>query len=87
MSVERGLVDWHTNLWLPEHLGEQWAEMGARAARGSMTADPAAHRAKVASCAEYFVVLGLKFDRLGIHVPHEFVAEYVREFPGRAVGF
>jgi predicted TIM-barrel fold metal-dependent hydrolase len=87
MSIQRGLVDWHTNLWLPEHLGEQWAEMGARAARGSMAADPAAHREKIASFAEYFVVLGLKFDQLGINVPHAFVADYVRAFPGRAVGF
>ena len=87
MTFQKGLVDWHTNLWLPEHLGPQWEEMGARAARGSMDADPPAHREKVANTAEFFVVLGLKFDRLGIHVPHEYVAEYCREMKGRAVGF
>ncbi len=81
------LIDWHTNLWLPEHLGpEQRAEMGARTGK-SIAADAEAHQAGVAAVADKFVVLTLRWNQLGIHVPNEFVADYVARFPGRAVGF
>jgi len=81
----RQLIDWHTNLWLPEHLGEeQRAEMGSKTL--GIDATPEAHRARVVATAEKFIVLSLKHDQLGIHVPHEFVAEYVAQFPGRAIG-
>lgn len=80
------LIDWHTNLWLPEHLGAQYEEMGSRTI-ADMDGSPDRHREKVAGHADKFIVLALKFDQLGIHVPNEFVAEYVAQFPGRAVGF
>ena len=80
------LIDWHTNLWLPEHLGAQYEEMGSRTI-ADMDGSPPRHRETVAAQAEKFIVLALKFDQLGIHVPNEFVAEYVARFPGRAVGF
>ena len=83
---KRGLIDWHTNLWLPEHLGPQYDEMGARTI-SDMNGSPEKHVLDVAEAAEKFIVLALKFDQLGIHVPDEFVAEYVARFPGRAVGF
>ncbi len=80
------LIDWHTNLWLPEYLGAQYEEMGARTI-ADMDGSPEAHRKGVAETAEKFIVLALKFDQLGIRVPNEFVAEYVAQFPGRAIGF
>jgi len=81
------IIDWHTNLWLPEHLGgDQHKEMSARTGM-SVDADEAAHRAGVAGTAEKFVVLTLRWNRLGIHVPNGYVADYVAKFPGRAIGF
>src|SRR5579872_887670 len=81
------LIDWHSNLWLPEHLGpEQRAELGSKTGR-SVDASPAAHRRDVAAVCQRFVVIAMRWNRLGIHIPNEFVAEYVQEFKGRAVGF
>ncbi len=85
-TEKRELVDWHTNLWLPEHLGESYQEMGSRTI-AHMDGRPETHRTEVAATADKFVVLTLKFDQLGIQVPDEFVANYVKEFPGRAIGF
>jgi hypothetical protein len=83
----RALIDWHSNLWLPAHLGaEQRAEMASKTGR-SVDASPAAHREHVASCCDRFVLVAMKWNRLGIHIPNEFVAEYIAEYPGRAVGF
>ena len=81
------LIDWHTNLWLPEHLGpEQRQEMSSRTGK-SIAADAEAHQAGVAATADKFVVLTLRWNQLGIHVPNEFVAEYVARYPDRAIGF
>ncbi|MEX0810179.1 MAG: amidohydrolase family protein [Dongiaceae bacterium] len=83
----RPLIDWHTNLWLPEHIGaDQQAEMGKKTGR-SVDASPAAHREHVVARCEKFVVIAMKWNRLGVHIPNEFVAEYVQEYRGRAVGF
>src|SRR5438034_9383089 len=82
----RALVDWHTHVWLPEHLGaEHEAEMAARTGR-STSATPEQHRAAVEG-ADRFVVIGIKWGRLGANVPNDFVAKYVAQYPGRAVGF
>lgn len=85
-STTGKLIDWHTNLWLPEHLGPQYEEMGS-ATISHMDGAPATHEQEVAATAEKFIVLALKFDQLGVRVPDEFVAEYVARHPGRAVGF
>ncbi|MGH2383453.1 MAG: amidohydrolase family protein [Candidatus Limnocylindria bacterium] len=81
----RPLVDWHTHVWLPEHLGRAHEEeMVARTGR-STRADPEAHQAAV-SVADRFVVVGIRWGRLGANVPNEFIADYVRRHPARAVG-
>ncbi|MGE0094346.1 MAG: amidohydrolase family protein [Alphaproteobacteria bacterium] len=81
------LIDWHTNLWLPEHLGEESREeMGARTG-GQMDASPPAHEKLIAGTAEKFIVLALRHNQLGIRVPNDFVAEYCARFPGRAYPF
>lgn len=86
-APRRELIDWHTNVWLPEHLGEaQRSEMSSKTGR-SVDASPEAHRRLVAGVAEKFICIAMKWNRLGIHVPNEFVAEYMAEHKGRAVGF
>lgn len=78
------IVDWHTNLMLPEHDSNQ-AEIGARTGP-TQGGDPVSFEKSVATTAERFVVITIKFPRLGQNVPNEFVAEHVRRYPGRAIG-
>jgi uncharacterized protein len=85
-SGARALIDWHTHVWLPAHLGaEHEAEMAARTGR-STTATPEQHRAGVAA-ADRFVVVGIKWGQLGANVPNDYIAKYVAQYPGRAIGF
>jgi hypothetical protein len=82
----RALIDWHTHVWLPEHLGvDHAAEMAARTGRDT-TATPERHRAAM-EAADKFVVVGIKWGRLGANVPNEYTAKYVAQYPGRAIGF
>src|SRR5207253_1095580 len=82
----RVLIDWHTHVWLPEHLGVDHAtEMAARTGRDT-TATPDRHRAAV-EAADKFVVVGIKWGRLGATVPNDYTAKYVAQYPGRAIGF
>jgi predicted TIM-barrel fold metal-dependent hydrolase len=79
------LIDWHTNLQLPEHAddaGEMTTRVGI-----SIDAGPESHRQHIADVAHKFVLVTMSFRRLRVHVPNEFVAGYARQFPGRAKAF
>jgi predicted TIM-barrel fold metal-dependent hydrolase len=78
-------VDWHTNLWLDEHMGTGGAELARKSGR-SVDASPAAHRKLVAETAEKFVIITTKWPVMGADVPNDWVASYVAEFPERAIG-
>src|SRR5437762_3865013 len=87
MTSKQVLIDWHSNVWLPEHLGDaQRLELASKTGR-SVDASPEAHRRLVAAVADKFVCIAMKWTRLGVHIPNEFVADYVAQYPGRAVGF
>jgi predicted TIM-barrel fold metal-dependent hydrolase len=60
--------------------------MGSKTGR-SVDASPDAHREHVVGPCDKFVCVAMKWNRLGIHIPNEFVSEYVSEYAGRAVGF
>ena len=80
------LIDWHTHLWQPEHFDPaHGAELASRTG-ATLDAGPAAHEAAVASVAERFVALAMRWKRLDVHVPNAFIADYVKRFPGRAIG-
>lgn len=80
------LIDWHTNLYLPEHITDELAaEMGGRAGPTSQ-GDPDRFEEAVAGKAEKFVIITMFFPRLGWKVPNEFVAEFVHKHKGRAIG-
>src|SRR5262245_3784301 len=81
------LIDWHTHCFLPEHRSAEDAELQTRRnVLGTGQADPALHQAAIAAAGiDQFVVIAIP-KREGIHTPHEFIAEYVAKFPGRAVG-
>ncbi|MFO0996687.1 MAG: amidohydrolase family protein [Alphaproteobacteria bacterium] len=82
------LVDWHTHCYLPEHISpEDRALQKRRGVLGAQSAPPDGHRAMIDEAGvSQFVVISMP-RRSGIHTPHEFIAEYVSHYPGRAVGF
>lgn len=82
------LIDWHTNLWLDEHLDEHHRnDMNVRSGGRMTNASPSRHEIEVAGVADKFAVVAIRWPRLGVDVPNDFVADYVARFPGRAVGF
>lgn len=81
------LIDWHTNLALPEHGFEGGPATMATRTASTQHGDPASFVKHVASVAEKFVVLTMYFPRIGMRVPNEFVAEHVAKYKGRAIGF
>ncbi|MDZ4735873.1 MAG: amidohydrolase family protein [Rhodospirillaceae bacterium] len=82
------LIDWHTNLWLDEHLTEEHRrDMNVRSGGRKTDASPQRHERDVAGVADRFGVVAIRWPRLGVDVPNDFVADYVSRFPDRAVGF
>jgi uncharacterized protein len=86
------LIDWHTHVWLPEHLGdfgreldidgeelagERWSEMG-----GYADHEAAMSRAGV----EGFIVLSLCSRFLELDIPNDYISDFVELHPGKAVG-
>src|SRR5262245_14521617 len=78
------IVDWHTNLKMPEFANNE-AEFNSRTAP-THAGDPDSFDKHVAGTAEQFVIITLNFPRLGQSVPNEFVAKHVRRHRGRAIG-
>jgi predicted TIM-barrel fold metal-dependent hydrolase len=78
-------VDWHTNLWLPRHLGSQWGEMSMKGTL-NIDADIATHQSSVAAFCDRFVVCPIKSNILQMNIPNEYIAEYVQEYPEKAIG-
>lgn len=79
------IVDWHANLSLDSHFAEEEAEFASRVG-SSRSAPPDLFERDVASTAEKFVVVGMRFPILKLDVPNEFVAEFVHKHKGRAKG-
>jgi predicted TIM-barrel fold metal-dependent hydrolase len=80
------LIDWHANLWLPEHFEPEESEFVERVG-GHPGASPELFERQVASVAEKFVVVAMQFRALKVHVPNEFVAAFVNKHGSRAKGF
>lgn len=77
------IVDWHTHVWLPEHLADWGNYMPGVPFRGSY----AAHRAAMDEAGvERFVVIALTSRHLDVEIPNDFVAEYVAASEGRGIG-
>ena len=82
----RGITDWHTHCYLPEHRSpEAMAERIKYGVRGG-EAWPEEHRAAMdEGNITQFVVVNVP-RRPGHEVPNEFIAEYCSQYPGRAIG-
>jgi predicted TIM-barrel fold metal-dependent hydrolase len=100
---ERPIIDFHTHLWwYPDHLTDEFVNEGMAAKRVKMAhspdvflpsedmhvldATPEAHRRDTAE-ADLTVVLGFSARHLGVGIPNEVIADYVRSDPKRFVGF
>ena len=82
----RGITDWHTHCYLPEHRSpEAMAERIKYGVRGG-EAWPEEHRSAMdEGNITQFVVVNVP-RRPGHEVPNEFIAEYCSQYPGRAIG-
>lgn len=84
------IVDWHSHVWTPEQLGSEWGpELDANVSEHvSELGDYDAHRAAMDSAGvDVSVVLALASCHLSLDIPNEYVAGFVAQNPGRAVGF
>jgi len=103
MSLDATLIDFHTHLWWwPDHLTDEFVDEGLAAKRVKMAhsadvffssddrhafdATPEMHQRDTAE-ADLTVVLGFTAQHLGVRVPNEVIAEYVRSDPRSFVGF
>jgi predicted TIM-barrel fold metal-dependent hydrolase len=86
-----GLIDWHSHVWLPHHLGPEWGpQLDARYPEIPVTTAGTYdhHRAALDECgAEHAVVIALTSRHFELEIPNEFVAEYVATDPQRLTGF
>jgi predicted TIM-barrel fold metal-dependent hydrolase len=82
------IVDCHTHLWAPDHLGPPFTEevRGPGGLAPDLAADPAAHRQGVAA-ADAACVFAFQAPRLGVSVPNDYVAAYVASAPERLFGY
>jgi predicted TIM-barrel fold metal-dependent hydrolase len=82
------IVDCHTHLWAPEHLGPPFTEevRGPGGSVPDLRADPDSHRAGTAA-ADAVCVFAFHAPRLGVSVPNDDVAAYVATDPDRLVGY
>jgi predicted TIM-barrel fold metal-dependent hydrolase len=79
----RSIVDWHSHVWLPEQV-DKWALYMPHT---PALADYERHQqAMDEGGVDQFLVFALDFQQIGVHVPNEYVAEYVGRQPDRAVG-
>jgi uncharacterized protein len=82
------LIDWHTHLYLNEHrLGADEEVMKRRGVAGAGKASPELHLAAMQErdVSQVIVVPSARSER--VNIPNEFIANYVKSFPGKAIGF
>jgi predicted TIM-barrel fold metal-dependent hydrolase len=82
------IVDCHTHLWESAHLRAPFVDevRGAGGASVDLASDPDTHRRGTAA-ADAVCVFAFWAPRIGVAVPNDYVAAYVRSEPGRLVGY
>jgi predicted TIM-barrel fold metal-dependent hydrolase len=82
------IIDWHTNIWLDEHLSAESRAHMSRSSLGRPTdGSPERHEREILPVAEKFVVIACRWPRCGFDVPNRWVADFVARHRDRAVGF
>lgn len=82
------IIDCHTHLANPEHIGGEFLE-GAQRAWGpdcDLSAAPKMHEAASRAC-DAVIVLPIDAEEIGYFTPNEFIADYVNQEPSRRIGF
>ncbi len=85
------IIDCHTHIWeRPEQLGRYRPAASDRSTAAGRRvwpeADPQRHLA-AAEPVDKSIVLGFRSHYLGINIPNDYVARYVRQHPSRLLGF
>jgi hypothetical protein len=82
------IVDCHTHVWRLEHWSQELlAEAGqARCESFNLDAPWEAHW-QAMQAVDKAIVFGLRAQRVGLVVPNDFVAEYVRQHNDKLIGF
>jgi predicted TIM-barrel fold metal-dependent hydrolase len=82
------IVDCHTHVWAPGHVGPPFVDevRGPGGSRPDLTSDPGAHR-RGTEAADRVCVFAFFAPRIGVVVPNDYVAEYVRTDPERLIGY
>jgi len=81
-------IDWHTHLYLPEHrTGKDYENMVRRGVAGGGKAAPDQHRAAMRDGGVTKVLVAPSARSAHAKVPNDFIADYVKSFPGTAIGF
>ena len=87
MTSQRQLIDWHTHTWKPEHMTAQArSDMKVHGVIGGEATPEDHKRSVVDGGAEKFVVINAPV-RAYKKIPNDFIADYVAQYPGQAVGF
>ena len=87
MTSQRQLIDWHTHTWKPEHMTAQArSDMKVHGVIGGEATPEDHKRSVVEGGAEKFVVINAPV-RAYKKIPNDFIAAYVAQYPGQAVGF
>jgi uncharacterized protein len=83
------IVDVHTHVWEPWHLGREFVQ-DARITAGDpdkqIAVDLDAHW-QAMQPVDHAIVLGFRARHVGVLVPNEYVAEYVGRHPEKLIGF
>ena len=87
MTSQRQLIDWHTHTWKPEHMTAQArSDMKVHGVIGGEATPDDHKKSVVEGGAEKFVVINAPV-RAYKKIPNDFIADYVAQYPGQAVGF
>lgn len=85
----RVLTDWHTHIYRLEHAGPVWTKKYTEflGSLDNIRADPDIHaRVMREGGVDRFLIVGLQVARMGMHVPNDFIGQYLQENAGRAIG-
>jgi len=82
------IVDCHTHLWQRAHLSEPFISAAiGESARGKLENVSPDRHFKALQAVDYAIVTGWRSEHLGVDVPNDFIADYVKKHPEKLIGF